>query len=473
MKLDKNLDIWDTVKKKLKYDPKIDADIYNSYISETFLYKQIEKNLIISINNEMSKSIINSINDTVTSILKNEFNLDLNIEYKYFTNKEFNKIQQQPIDVVENEVYNELDDTKESTLIIDNKIMQNNDDKYIFNNFITGKSNNEAYIAAKQVAENPGKLWNPLFIYGDSGLGKTHLLLSIKNRIETLFTSYKASYISSEKFGTLSIDSMTKGYVETEEFKNKFKIYDVLLIDDIQLLAKRVKTNELFFYILNYFITNGKQIVISSDKMPDKLKNGFEKRLISRFNSGLNIKILKPDYDTALKIVKAKLKNKNNYSNFTLDAIKYIAKNFSLDVRKLEGVINRMIFYSILQKKDEEQLIQIKDIEEAFKHEDFKTNSENSSLTIKNIQKFICSEYNISLKILLGKSRISNISKARQVAMYMSRKFTDKKLFDISQEFNRKDHTTVLNAIKKIEKEIKTNNEFKKFIIKIEKKLEK
>ncbi len=438
--------IWDFVKNKLKYDDKINADIYNAYISKSFLFEQIEKNIIISVKDNVSRNIINNINEKIIQIIKKEYKIDVNIKYK--TKEEIKKNNYTKTNITNNKIKNDFG----------------------FDNFFSGQSNLAAFKASIQVAEKPGELWNPFFIYGDSGLGKTHLLQAIKNEIRKN-SDYQVEYISSEEFGTLTIDKMQKGYIETEKFKNNFKNLDVLLIDDIQFLAKRQKTNEIFFYILNYFIENKKQIVISSDKMPDELKLGFEKRLISRFNSGLNIKILKPDYETALGIIKLKLKNKKNEKMFSKDSVEYIAKNFSVDVRKIEGTINRLLFYSILQKQKNE-LIEISDIKEAFKSDDFKeNNTQEKNISTKKIQNIICQEYNITLKILLGKSRISSVAIPRHVAMFFCRKLTQLRLADIAQDFKRKDHSTVINSIKKIEQEIKNNKKFKKFLDSLENKI--
>ncbi len=439
-------DIWTIVKKELKNDKDINANIYNLYISKSKLYKRLDHNLIISTNSKISEKIISAISPKIISIIKKKFNLALNIEYKFLSK-------------------NLIEDNIES-----NQFTINNgnrfDKNFKFKNFVKGSSNEEAFLAAKEVSKSPGIKWNPLFIYGDSGLGKTHLLYSIKN--ELIKKKYKAKYITSEEFGKLSIDNMSKGHHEIENFKKTLKVNNILLIDDIQLLAKRNKTNEIFFYIINHFIENNKQIVLTSDKLPEEL-GGFEDRLISRFAYGLSIKMKKPDYNTALEIVKMKLKLKNNHENFSQEAIEFIAKNFSFDVRQLEGSINRMVFYSILNKKDKNDFITIKDIQEAFKDKKFKIT--NKKITIKNIKEIVAEEYNISLKILCGKSRISNIMIARQLAMYLSRQITKLPLSTISMEFNRKDHTTVINAIKRVEQKIKIDKKFKDYVKKIQKKL--
>ncbi len=424
--------IWDFVKNKLKHDDAIEAEIYNSYLSKTEVFERIENNLIISTKNKITEKIIDAIQNKISNIIKREFNLKLIIKYKKI-------IEQKKMIRASGSYY----------------------DRFQFDNFIEGLSNKEASFACREIASNPGTKWNPLFIYGESGIGKTHLLLSIRNKILKMYPDYTTSYITSEKFGQIAINNMSKGHQEIEIFKNSFKKSDVLLIDDIQLLAKRVKTNELLFYIINHFIKNNKQIVLTSDKMPEDL-SGFEKRMISRFNNGLSIRMNPPDFITAKKIVELKLKNQRNFNSFSEDAIEFIAKNFGADVRKIEGAINRMMFYIILNKDDQETKINIEDVEQAFSDKKFIINKKNTS--IKEIQEKIVEEYNITLKILKGKSRLASVVKARQLAMYLCRKMTDKSLTVISLEFNRKDHTTVINSVKKIEQKLNTDKNFKKYV---------
>lgn len=450
MEIDKSKaeSIWFYVKNNLRNDKSINANTYNNFLSKSYVYSFIGSNFIISSNTKITSNIIDFMHDKIKKIILKKYNIDINIQFKYIKKKS-----------VINEIKNKIP-------INDNSSFYS---KYLFSNFVTGDSNNQAFKAAINTALNPGKNWNPLFIYSDSGLGKTHLLYSIQNSIQKNYPNKKIKNISSEDFGKLSIDNMSKGYQYVENFKQQIKDNDVLLIDDIQLLAKRTKTNELLFNIFNYFIQNNKQIVITSDKIPEEL-GGFEQRLISRFSKGLSIKMKKPNFKTGLEIVKLKLKQTNNYKNFSIDAMEFLAKNFTNDIRYLEGAINRIIFLNILNTtKNPDQLITTEEIVEYFKDKKFITTKEK--LTINEIKNFIAQENNFSIKVLCGKSRIKNIMLARQLAMYLSRILLNKSLSYISIEFGRKDHTTVINAIKKIELLIKTDKEFKKYVDNLKKKI--
>ncbi len=449
--------IWSYVKKNLKFDNKIDPNIYNLYISKTEFYNQLDNNIIILTNNKYSKKIITAMNIKIIEMIEEKFKVSLNIEYKIKSSEKLN---------------NRTNNNKKVKSVTDVKNMTTNNsyqtNKLVFKNFVTGKSNSQAVIAAKAVSDSPAEQWNPLFIYGDSGLGKTHLLNAIKTQTIENFPHFKIKYISSEDFGRLSIDNMSKGFVETEQFKNSLKDNDMLLIDDIQLLAKRVKTNEILFYVFNYCIEHNKQIVITSDKIPDQL-GGFEKRLISRFSFGLSIMMSPPEYKTAIEITKAKLKQKNCLKTFSQEAIEFIAKNFSDDIRRIEGAINRMIFITILSSKKSSEKIEVSDIKEAFNNKSFKNSEEK--VNIDKIKKMIAEEYSISTDILCSKSRKNNIVSARQLAMYLSRCLTNEPLSIISMKFGRKDHTTVMNAVKKIEAKIKINSQYNVYVKSWKKKI--
>ncbi|MGL5268620.1 MAG: chromosomal replication initiator protein DnaA [Spiroplasma sp.] len=433
-------EIWNKIKQVLQYDETIDPTIFNNYIKNAY---------ISDINNSYCLIVVDSIfaKEILTKNLSNKIE---NILEKI--NKE--KIK---VNFIESSDIN-----KENIKIIkkDNDII--NDNTFLFENFIKGESNNEAYQAALAITIEPGKHWNPLFIYGNSGLGKTHLLHAIKNEITKKNKSKKKIiYLSSEEFGRMIPEILQQNNSNNiEKFKNSFNQYDVLLVDDIQFLANRSKTNEIFFHIFNNFVNKQKQIVISSDKSPDELY-GFEERNISRFQSGLSVGIDSPDFETALIILKEKIKSLNyDPSIFTEETLHYIAHNFNSDVRKLEGSLNRLIFYSILYIKPN-QLITIDDVMKAFKGN---ANLTKDKLTTKKIKKIVADYYNIPVKILNSTTRVKTITTARHIAMYLSKELLNDSFVNIGNEFGGKDHTTVINAYNKVKKNIEQNYEFKKMI---------
>lgn len=431
-------EIWNKIKQFLQYDETIDPTIFNNYIKNAY---------ISDINNNHCLIIVDSIfaKEILTKNLTNKIE-DI-----------FEKIKKEKIKVS----FIEPSDIKKEKIEI---TKENNDisNNFLFENFIKGESNNEAYQAALAITIEPGKYWNPLFIYGNSGLGKTHLLHAIKNEIiRKNNNKKKIIYLSSEEFGRRVPEILQQNNSNNiEKFKNSFNQYDVLLVDDIQFLANRSKTNEIFFHIFNNFVNNQKQIVISSDKSPDELY-GFEERNISRFQSGLSVGIDSPDFETSLTILKEKIKSLNyDPSIFTEETLNYIAHNFNSDVRKLEGSLNRLIFYSILYIKPN-QLITINDVMKAFKGN---VSLSKDKLTAKKIKKIVADYYNIPLKILNSSTRVKTITNARHIAMYLVKELLNESFVNIGNEFGGKDHTTVINAYNKVKRNIEKNYEFKKTI---------
>lgn len=321
--------------------------------------------------------------------------------------------------------------------------------EYTFTNFVIGKCNIEVQTAAINVATNPGFLYNPLFIYGKSGLGKTHILNAIGNTIinSTQYRNYKVGIISSTKF----VEAVSKCYQDNTLDKLKESMYklNILLIDDIQFIAGKEKTHEIFFNIFNELISNNKQIVLTADTEP-KLIKGLEKRLVSRFNSGLKIQITSLDHDTALKILNVKIRNKlNDQYSIDYDALQFLVSHFSEDVRELEGALNRLLFYSITFPNPDSNKITLTECLECFKNE---TKNPNDEITIKKIKKIICEYYRISKTELEGIGRSKKVVTARQFAMFFSRRYIDISYSKLGKEFGNRDHTTVMNACTKIEK---------------------
>ncbi|AGM24588.1 chromosomal replication initiator protein DnaA [Spiroplasma chrysopicola] len=444
-------ELWTEVKEILARDESIPPEIYNYYISDTNLYTVSDNNCLITTKSEIAIGVFEAgLKDKITQILKSLTGIEYHTSFELEQNINKNPIVANNVDTLNN---------AKKTIYYEN---------YTFENFVSGDSNQEALQAALAVAQDLGNKWNPLFIYGDSGLGKTHLLYAIKNKVEELYDGQlKVKYLRADEFGKIAMDILNQGHQVIEAFKTSYDQYDCLMIDDIQLLAKRNKTNEIFFYIFNSYIEKNKQIVITSDKYPDDL-GGFEARIISRFSYGLSIGLDSPDFETALKILEQKLKQQRNLSLFSEEALEFIALNFNSDVRKLEGAIKRLLFFAVMNKKPDE-IITLKDVEKSFKDAPLQN---NEKITSKKIKQVIADNYNITIKAMMSKTRVSNVMQARQLAMYFCRTLLDDPFTRIGVEFGGKDHTTVMNSVKKVENQITTNKEFKYFVNSIRKKIE-
>ena len=325
------------------------------------------------------------------------------------------------------------------------------DKNQTFENFVIGRSNLQAQVAAFYVANNPGVIYNPLFIYGSSGIGKTHLLNAIGNKVRELYPDKVIGFLTASDF----VDDVFKAKKENayDELKDEFRNVDLLLVDDVQFLANKTKSHELFFTIFNELVNNRKQIVVTSDQSPDDIK-GLEERLVTRFNQGLTVNIVAPEYETAVDIVKMKIKNNITISQqIDDDVITYIATNFSQDVRSLEGAINRLLFYSINWSEDKDHISMTTAID-AFKDQIAENNSE---LSITKIKKVVCDYYHLNKQQLIGSVRTKNIANARHIAIYLCRKLLDAPYDKIGAEFGGRDHSTIINSCRKIEKMLKTD----------------
>lgn len=339
---------------------------------------------------------------------------------------------------------------------------------YTFENFIVGESNKFAQAAALAVAENPGTMYNPLFIYGNSGLGKTHLMHAIGNYIETKYKK-KVLYVTSDDFmndftGLARKNNNVNNLDYVEFFKNKYRNVDVLLIDDIQFLGGAEKTQQEFFHTFNNLYNDSKQIIVSSDRSPEDLKV-LEDRLRTRFAWGLQVDISPPDYSLKVAIIKNKLKRENIVIGE--DVISYIASNIGNDVRQLEGSITRLVAYSAIMCENNITLEFAMEALRDFTKRDAVTDQND----IRRIQKSVANFYNISFEDMKSKKRTPNLAIPRQVAMYLCRKLTDESFERIGIEFSGKNHATVIHACNKIENEMKINKDLNDAIVNIEKQL--
>ena len=332
--------------------------------------------------------------------------------------------------------------------------------QYDFASFVVGKSNRLAHAASLAVAEQPGTGYNPLFIWGGVGLGKTHLMHAIGNYAQQKNPSIRVVYLSSEKFTNELISAIRNN--RTNDFRAKYRSVDILLIDDIQFLAGKESTQDEFFHTFNELHTAKKQIVLSSDRSPKELDN-IDERIVSRFEWGLVTDIQQPDYETRIAILKKKAEQRRIPIND--DVISFIAENIPSNIRELEGALNRVIANSSLSQEP----ITIENTQERLK--DVIGDGRHGLLTFQSIMEIVSAEFGFSVADICGKRRTAEVALARQVAMYICRNHTESSLQQIAHDFGKKDHTTVLHAIKKIEMLSKEDQRVKKIVEDIEHKL--
>jgi chromosomal replication initiator protein len=317
--------------------------------------------------------------------------------------------------------------------------------KYTFDSFVIGSSNRFAHAAALAVAEAPAQAYNPLFIYGSTGLGKTHLLQAIAQYTSEHAASLTARYVTSETFMNDFINSLRDKRIEG--FKQRYRNYDVLLIDDVQFFENKERIQEEFFHTFNSLYEAGSQIVISSDRPPREIST-LEERLRSRFEWGLITDIQPPDLETRIAILRKKEKI-DGIAVPDADVLTFIASRISTNIRELEGALTRVVAFSSLTGREmTTELAQ-------FVLKDVFPQGELAQVTIKGIQDHVSDRFGLSLAELCGDKRSQNIVYPRQVAMYLSRELTDASLPKIGKEFGGRDHTTVIHATSKIARLIK------------------
>ena len=337
--------------------------------------------------------------------------------------------------------------------------------RYTFDNFIVGPSNELAHAAALAVTNSPGNKYNPLFIYGGVGLGKTHLIQAIGNNIKKQNKSKKIKYVTSERFTSEVITNLRSGGLrpnDIDDFKKRWREIDLLIIDDIQFLSGKEKTQDEFFHIFNALYDVGKQIIISSDRPPKSIQT-LEERLRSRFEGGMIADISYPDLETRIAILKSKVNEKG--FDFSYEILEYIASNIKKNVRELEGALNRIIASNISNSRKDLNLIEVK------KALNIIVNTPKKSTTFKNIIKVVSEFYDTSEKELLERSRKKEIVKPRQIIMYLLREELKCSFPFIGLKIGGRDHTTAIHACEKIKKEVESDQNFNDEINMVKEKL--
>jgi chromosomal replication initiator protein len=392
----------------------------------------------------------NSVTIEVPSTLHKEYwknNLSTRVvEYLYeFLGREISPLF---VTAEEQAAHEEQEDTQTVQAFETQPVSSTLNSKYTFDTFVIGKGNQMAHAAALVVSEEPGTIYNPLFFYGGVGLGKTHLMHAIGHQYLQINPNAKIKYVSSENFANDFINSIQNR--TQEKFRQQYRNVDLLLVDDIQFFADKEGTQEEFFHTFNALYDDRKQIVLTSDRLPNEIPK-LQERLVSRFAWGLSVDITPPDLETRIAI----LRKKANAEGLEIpnDTLSYIAGQIDSNIRELEGALVRVQAYSAIQRNDITTSLAADALKSMVK------NDSKQNVSIASIQQKVCKYYQISLADLKGKKRVRQIVLPRQIAMYLSRELTSTSLPKIGKEFGGKDHTTVIHAHEKIKKALNEEND--------------
>ena len=446
--------VWSKVLSKIQEE--VTSVLYKTWFQETRLYKVEDNIATIIVPSEIHEKFLS---ERYQELLVGALGQVTNTIYELsFTLKDkVNDIEKISTPIVEKKEVEPSSNYKHASNLIKS---------YNFDNFVVGNSNKLAHAAALAVAQTPGETYNPLFFYGSSGLGKTHLMHAIGNYIEEN-SNKKVLYVTSEQFTddfskiNRKDENNNQNYDYVDYFKNKYRNVDVLIIDDIQFLATRPKTQTEFFHTFEFLHHDNKQIIISSDTSPNDLKY-LEERLRTRFCWGLTVDIAPPDFELRKNILRKKIQGYKLLPEISEDVIEYIASNLASDVRKLEGAINRLMAYSLTMGYSE---ITLQRAVEALKDTINRGTSEKTN--IYKIQRVVADYYQISVDDLKSKKRSASIAYPRQIAIYICRNVLNESFERIGLEFGGKDHSTVMYSCDKIVEELKNNQELQKTIEKI------
>ena len=450
--------LWNKFLENIKNS--VNSMVYTTWFSKTNLVSlENNKAKIVVPLDIHKKRLSESYHDLITSILTkltgNVYELEFVLEQECSVKTETKPIEPK----------------KEAIILPKFHHESNLNPKYTFESFIVGNSNKLAHAAAFAVAESPGLTYNPLFIYGNSGLGKTHLMHSIGNYIQNT-SDKRVLYVTSEQFisdfsgiGRKENGETDENYNYVDYFKDKYRNIDVLIIDDIQFLAGATQTQQEFFHTFNTLYNDKKQIIISSDRSPTDLKL-LEDRLRTRFCWGLTVDIYPPDLELRINILKKKIDGSKIDKNIPDDVLEYIASNMASDVRQLEGAINRLLAYSTIMGGAEINLSLAVDA-----LNDFINKGTSEKNNISKVQKIVAEYFQISADDLKGKKRSASIAFPRQIAMFLARDVLNESYQRIGLEFGGRDHSTVMHSCEKIESDIKTNKNIRETVEKIKKNI--
>ena len=438
--------IWQKTLQLINESAHFDDAVFNAWYKEDSHLFDIEDDFAtIVVPYKINKQIMMDSIDLIQQKLSDV--LDMKVSCQILLKSEVDMLQ--PSSVIK----------RRNEILFEDKVKK----EYTFDSFVVGKNNREAHAAALSVCYYPGKFNNPLFIFGNSGLGKTHLLHAIGNYVKANKADEKVLYIYSEDFVTLLIEAMKNKTVEDVE--EMICSVDYLLIDDIQRL-KQSTSQEIFFNMYNKLISDNKQIVITSDIHPTELK-GIENRLISRFSSGLSVSVGSPEFETAKAILQKKLEGRSDEIMIDDEVLDYLATRFASDVRKLEGTLNELFFKAILYNPER---IDITFAKEIFKENPIVVKQEDE-LTPKRIKNAVCEYYGLTRTQIESKSRTKNIANARHIAIYLCRTHLEMPFAKIGFEFGNRDHSTIMSSYEKMMKLLKEKETFQQAVMQIESNL--
>lgn len=421
---------------------------FNTWIKSINPISLENNSLKLAVPNDFTKGILESrYKDLIVNALKLLTSKKYNIDFIVTTEEKIEENQKNH-------------NNEKSNIVVNDEMSTMLNPKYTFDSFVIGNSNRFAHAASLAVAESPAKAYNPLFIYGGVGLGKTHLMHAIGHYILNNNPKSQVVYVSSEKFTNELINSIKDD--KNVEFRNKYRNIDILLVDDIQFIAGKERTQEEFFHTFNALYEANKQIIISSDRPPKEIPT-LEDRLRSRFEWGLIADIQAPDFETRMAILKKKADvEKLNIPN---EVMVYIATKIKSNIRELEGALIRIVAFSSLTNKE----ISVDLASEALK--DIISSKQTRQVTIDIIQEVVANYYNLKIEELKSARRTRNIAFPRQIAMYLSRKLTDMSLPKIGEEFGGRDHTTVIHAYEKISNNLKKDESLQNAIKELNKRI--
>ena len=455
--------IWQETLNNIK--EKLSDPSFKTWFSNTEPLKVDDNNqLIIKAPNDFIKDWIETryidlIQEIINELTGNDWGIVL-LTPEEIEEKKLNKENDNENEEKNKKEPQQVKETEEKNIHLDNGL----NPKYTFDTFVVGNSNRFAHAASLAVAEAPAKAYNPLFIYGDVGLGKTHLMQAIAHFILEHNPNNKVMYVSSETFTNELINAIKDD--STADFRNKYRNIDILLVDDIQFLADKERTQEEFFHTFNSLHEANRQLIISSDRPPKEIPT-LEERLRSRFEWGLITDIQKPDLETRIAILRKKADMED--LEIPNEVIINIANKIQSNIRELEGALIKVIAYSSLVNKE----IDIELAEEALKDLVDKDNNSPREVTIDLIKKEVSNYYKIEVKEMESKKRTQNIVFPRQIAMYLARNMTESSLPQIGDEFGGRDHTTVIHSHNKIKEKFENDIDFQKTIKKLKSKIKR
>ncbi|MGP1489420.1 MAG: chromosomal replication initiator protein DnaA [Peptoanaerobacter stomatis] len=433
---------WDAILEMLENDFEIKPVLFKTFIKPLKVYDENDDTVVILMDDEVYQH-----ND---SYVKEKFYAFIKNSIETVTSKSYN------LKFISKEELGSYDATKnEHNLLRERAASANLNPNYTFDTFVVGDNNRLVTAAALSVAENPGTNWNPLFIYGGVGLGKTHLMHSIAHYILENQKDARVLYVTSEQFTNEVIEAIKEGVLASKEFRKKYRNIDALLIDDIQFVIGKERTEEEFFHTFNELYQAGKRIIISSDRPPKDFTN-IEDRIKSRFGSGMLSEINPPDYETRMAILKKRCELEQEH--LSDEILNYIATNVNSNIRELEGAYKKVTALNKLVNVNTEATLEI--AKNALK--DIINPNIKNVITIDTIIDVVASHYELSIDQLRSSNRSSNVAYPRQIAMYLCKQLTSASLKEIASKLGKKDHSTIVHGIKKIEDDLenekKSNN---------------